>query len=50
MPLKAYDSIEEAIKGCFGKDTGIESSRNVIGGDINTTQILSLSNKDANGE
>ena len=46
MPLKAYDSIEEAIKGCFGKDTGIESIRNVIGGDINTTQILSLSNKD----
>ena len=46
MPIKAYDSIEKAIKGCFGEDTSINSSRSVIGGDINTTQILSLSNGD----
>ena len=46
MPLKAYDSIEEAIRGCFGEDVEIDSSRSVIGGDINTTKLLSLSNHD----
>ncbi len=46
MALYSYNSIEEAIRKCFGEDVMIKDSRSCFGGDINTAKILYLSNGD----
>ena len=45
MGIRSYDSIEEAISGCFGEDVIISDSTYVSGGDINNASCLCLSNK-----
>ena len=44
MGLASYDSLENAVKGCFGKAVAIEDSSYVGGGDINDSRCLYLSN------
>ena len=44
MGLVTYDSLENAVKGCFGKEIAIEDSSYVGGGDINDSRCLYLSN------
>ena len=41
--MQVYDSIENGIKGCFGKDVNIEGKSYVGGGDINDSFCLHLS-------
>lgn len=42
--LRSYDSIENAVKDCFGQEVSIEDSAYVGGGDINDSRCLCLSN------
>ena len=44
MMLKEYDSIENAINGCFGQEVKIDGRSHVSGGDINDSFCLRLSN------
>ena len=42
--LRSYDSIENAVKDCFGQEVSIDDSAYVGGGDINDSRCLCLSN------
>ena len=44
MELKSFDSLEQAVTGCFGEDVKISGRSFVGGGDINDAFCLSLSN------
>ena len=44
MGLETYSSIEDAVRGCFGSDTGVTSDLFAVGGGINSTATLLLSN------
>ena len=42
--IRTYESIEEAVKGCFGEDVTVTGNTYVSGGDINSAACLVLSN------
>ena len=44
--LKSYNSVEEAVRECFGNHVTVEKCIDRFGGDINEAQILYLSNKE----
>ncbi|MBR5765583.1 MAG: fructosamine kinase family protein [Lachnospiraceae bacterium] len=44
MMLRSYDSMEQAVKACFGDDVNIIKRSYVGGGDINDSSRLQLSN------
>ncbi len=46
MALKCFDSIEEAVKECFGPGVTVTGSSYVSGGDINDASCISLSNNE----
>lgn len=43
MGLASYDSLEAAVKGCFGERVKIDRSTQASHGDINATKLLDLS-------
>ena len=44
--LNSYNSVEEAVRECFGNHVTVEKCIDRFGGDINNAQILYLSNKE----
>nr|MCR5357788.1 fructosamine kinase family protein [Lachnospiraceae bacterium] len=44
MTLRSYDSMEQAVKACFGENVSIVKRSYVGGGDINDSSCLHLSN------
>ena len=44
MGLTSYNSIENAVRGCFGQDVTVVSGARFAHGDINSTKALVLSN------
>lgn len=44
MKMRSYNSLEQAVNGCFGEDVKISGRSFVGGGDINDAFCLSLSN------
>ncbi len=45
MGLVSYESLEAAVRGCFGENVRIEKSAYAAHGDINSTKTLLLTNK-----
>ena len=44
MSLNSYDSLDKAIRGCFGDDVRLSRTTRMLPSDINSTKVVELSN------